>query len=157
MTNRLTLEEETAEYLSLNRTSMLYHFLLRLWGCCRSWGGESRATDRAVRREHCLLDTAGHCTVNSQQLGLMHKTCASPRQTRAHHGRGGRHQVPPQKRSYWQLLAAGRGGVRFLRAAAKSTTHQCKATHLELFEQHKIFFFDTTLSDEGRGNGSGRR
>lgn len=104
------LKKRPQSNLSLNRMSMLYHFLLRLWGRCRSWGGESRATDRAVRREHCLLDTAGHCTVNSQQLGLMHKTCASPRQTRAHHGRGGGHQVPPQKRSYWQLLAAGRGG-----------------------------------------------
>lgn len=98
VTNRLTLEEETAEYLSLNRRSMLSHFLLRLWGCCRSWGGESRATDRAVRREHCLLDTAGHCTVNSQQLGLQAQDLCKPKADQSSAWKGRRALSPSPRR-----------------------------------------------------------
>lgn len=77
----------------------------------------------------------------SMALWQTNKACASSSQTKpSTERRGGGHEVPSLRRSYWSWRLLGEGGSVFFMSVApdKLTTPHCEATHPRLFGQHNL-------------------
>lgn len=115
MTSRLTLEEETARVFIPEQNEYAVPLPPKALGSLQKmgWGEQSHGLggykgalssghSRAWHDELTAVGTA--CTRPVQAQGRPDPSMEGEASTKSQ----------PQKRSYWQLLAAGRGGVRFL-------------------------------------------